>query len=106
MQTITAEQYFRSDNMIYKYDENEDGLLPNYMTIANTPLELIQIEDLVELFNFATKKRFKVEITGFRTHHISTHHLEYDLHMFTITKIYTPNKDKSQYTLQYSKEAK
>ena len=73
--------------------------------VKDTPEELIQIEDWVELESKSTNRRFKIEIRDMRPYHITGDHLEYDLRTHTITKIFTLTECGKIYTLQYSKEA-
>ena len=70
--------------------------------VANTAQELIQVGDLVE-FKMSGNIRLELAVK---------HHNKYDTLETTyaevslkyISKIYTPNEDKSVYTLQWSKE--
>ncbi|MCK4442004.1 MAG: hypothetical protein KAU90_08345 [Sulfurovaceae bacterium] len=68
--------------------------------VANTPQELIQVGDLVKFYH-----SFKVEVVGIKKNLLrvssgSWHFME------EIIELYTPNEDKSVYTLQYKKEMK
>ena len=97
---MEIKMYKRNGNYILNevVDERAIEIYLNAGFIKN-PQELIQVGDLVELENDALT--IKIEVINMRLKHLQSCHLEYNLDMFTITKIYTPNKDKSQYTLQW-----
>ena len=126
METIKVEQWIRTayglDKVIRIDDEIEntcgllylkEGTFYNFYTengkvfledkvvyqTADTPQELIQVGDIVELENDAFT--VKIEVINMRLKHLQSYHLEYNLDMYEITKIYTPNKDKTVYTEQW-----
>ena len=96
---IKVGQWFRSGDTLYHYNEDESGILPNYMIIANTPQELIQVGDLVETDIYPLLPVTEV---------LNDLHINCYCEKFIrvkdgcdIIKIYTPNEDKSVYTLQW-----
>lgn len=73
----------------------------NITKVANTPTELIEVGDLVVLDNEL------LEVKGFGEY--DEFHIGYKCGMLyrvhkDITKILTPNKDKTQYTSQWKKD--
>ena len=67
------------------------------LKVANTPQELIEVGDLVSINEWTF-------IVTYINNGIINGDAQLNIKTTKITKIYTPNKDKSVYTLQYSKE--
>jgi hypothetical protein len=69
--------------------------------VANTPQELVQTGDLIETNNIP-RPHYVQSITGFDGKYLEYNQL-YRVHRDDITAIYTPNKNKTQYTEQWRK---
>ena len=94
-----------TDNTFYNfYIENGEVFLEDKIDykVASIPQELIEAGDLVTYDTGMTSDTFIVTenvMEWIKGRGIC-------IHKQWITKIYTPNEDKSQFTLQYSKEEK
>ena len=91
-----------SKNDIEQFSNYENQMF-DYIgwSIANTPQELIQVGDLVEHVKNVEGEKEQVVDIDLELGYIETR--LFVLHISHITAIYTPNKDKTQYTLQWKK---
>lgn len=96
MKEIKPKQWYRSGNTFYRYNQDENGILPHYMNIADIPQELVDCDDLI-CTESAPYPRFVFDrikkkcVVGFN----------YDVDIKDITKIYTKD-DRGNYIEQYS----
>ena len=118
---IGAGQWFRMISGSIQY-ANVDvdphwQLMGNVLKVANTPQDLIQAGDLIEILHTGNDTYYKLEVLRIDNEILVTSHLtiafkqaslfyyDNDLNEIPMIRaIFTPNKSKTVYTLQYSEE--
>ena len=85
------------------YKNVYEEVIFQYNNIANTPQELIQVGDLVDddVMGYLVEVLAINNNGGLLTNEYNDGQYIYS---YQVVKIYTPNEDKSQYTLQWSKD--
>ena len=97
---IPKEKWIRTRDGVIQHRHREASTFVEVI-IANTPQELVRVGDLVEYDGDPNTQIEKVEIVQSEFNYIET---PYNfLRLNGIIAIYTPNKDKTQYTEQWRK---